>query len=140
MKRLLGIAVFCVMLAVTVNADAAKIKWYTYKDGFAVAQAQDKKIFLFFQSRTCKYCELMKKKVFTKRKIISYLNEHFVSIGVSLDTQKKIAEQYGVRPIPDSYFLTPDGTQIGRRLGYVDAKNFLKYLEKVNAENDTAVK
>jgi len=109
-----------------------QINWQTYEQGISMAKKQNKKIFLYFYADWCKYCVKLKTTTFKDAKVIDLLNKHFISIGIDSDKQKEIAYSYGVRGLPNSWFLEKDSTRINSLPGYVDSPVFaliLKYIE-----------
>lgn len=115
-------------------AAADGIRWHRYTDGVKAGEQKQKKIFLYFYADWCPYCDRMKKESFEKARIISFLNENFVSVRVNIDREQKIAESYNVRGVPASWFLSEKGEKIGSLPGYVGADAFQSLLEYVHQE------
>ena len=82
-------------------AASKNISWNDYTPGMALAEKQGKSIFLYFHAPWCGYCVKLKKETFTDDRVKAYLNDHFVSIGVDTDKRKKLAQQWGVRGLPN---------------------------------------
>jgi thioredoxin-related protein len=116
---------------VTENGFAASnaIKWYSFKEGMALGNSSNKKIYLNFHADWCRYCHVMQKKTFKNRSVVKYLNENFISIEVDYDREKKISALFRVKGLPDNWFFSKDGDIIGHRPGYIPPDVFLKILK-----------
>jgi thioredoxin-related protein len=113
-------------------ATSNQINWQTFEQGLSLAAKQEKKIFLYFHADWCKYCSKMGSITFKDSQVIDLLNKEFISIQVDSEKQQKIANTYGVRGLPNSWFLDKDATRINSLPGYVDGSVFaliLKYIE-----------
>ena len=64
-----------------------QIEWTDLSNGLLQAEAQEKKVFLFFYADWCLYCEKMKQTTFKNTKVIEYLNKNFISIAVNADKE-----------------------------------------------------
>ena len=112
-------------------ASSKSIKWYSHDEGIAVAYSEGKKIYINFRADWCVYCKRMEKETFSNPAVISYLNKHFISIMVDTDKETKLSNKYGVRALPDSWFLFKNGDIIGRRKGYIKPDTFMKILKSL---------
>lgn len=113
-------------------ATANLINWQTFEQGLSLAEKQEKKIFLYFHADWCKFCSKMDTTTFKDAQVIDLLNNKFISIQIDSEKQQKIANSYGVRGLPNSWFLDKDATRINSLPGYVDGPVFaliLKYIE-----------
>jgi uncharacterized phage-associated protein len=82
----------------------------------------------------------MEKEVFPLRNVGDYMNEHFISIRVQMDTAKKddafiqswyqdateIMHQFKVKSFPSYLFFSPDGKIVHRYLSSLPDTDFLK--------------
>lgn len=107
------------------------IKWNLYKDGVALAASSGKKIYINFHADWCGYCTKMANTTFKEKKVIAYLNKHFVAVQVDTDKEQAVARQFKVQGLPSNWFLEKDGAQIGNQPGYLDPESFLKMLQFV---------
>ncbi len=107
------------------------IQWHSYEDGLAEAASSGKKIYINFHADWCTYCTKMANITFKSKKVIAYINAHFVAIQVDTDKEQRLAEKYKVRGLPANFFLEDDSVQIGNQPGYLDADQFLKMLQFV---------
>ena len=115
-------------------AFSESIKWYSHDEGIATGYSEGKRIYINFHADWCVYCKKMEKKTFKNPEVIAYLNKHFISIKVDADKEKKISYKYGVRGLPDNWFLFKDGVRIGRKRGYIKPDLFMKILKSVQED------
>jgi thioredoxin-related protein len=113
------------------------ILWLSYEQGLAQAKQQKKKVFLYFYTDWCRYCEMMTATTFVDKKVVDLLNQDFVSIRVNSEKARDVAAKYQVRGVPVSFFLEASSHQIGSRPGYMPPDEFLKLLGFVAAEGYT---
>ena len=133
-RKLVSFVISAVILMVLLPdtfAFSEGIKWYSYDEGMVVGYSEGKKIYINFRADWCVYCKKMEKETFGNPAVISYLNKHFISIMVDTDKETKISNKYGVRALPDSWFLFKNGNPIGRRKGYIKPDQFMKILKTV---------
>jgi thioredoxin-related protein len=104
------------------------------------AKSLNKSIFIDAYATWCGPCKQMDRDVFTQKEVIDFLNEHFVSIKIQMDSAKndnkslqnwrKDAEIWSNRisGYPCFLFFTSDGKFAGLELGYHPPGDFLKLL------------
>ncbi len=108
------------------------IDWQDYAQGVALAKTRSKPVFLYFHADWCTYCKQLKKTTFKNKKVLSYLNDNFISISVDTDKNKELATQWKVRGLPTLWFLKPDNSKITSIPGYIDEKQFLNILKYIH--------
>ena len=101
------------------SASSTGIEWHSYDDGIARGKFEKKKVVIHFTADWCYYCGVMEQETFKDPAIISSLNENFISIKVDFDKETDTSALYGVKGLPDTIFLTENGSIIGRRPGYI---------------------
>ncbi len=122
--------------------DIAKqtIQWQPYASGIKAIKSGKKKGFLHFYTDWCHYCKIMSKDTFTDPKIIAYLNQNFVPIRVNADQEKAVAQQYGVSPVPDNWFIAEDASALSRQPGYIPPETFLDMLKFLHTNSFKTMK
>jgi thioredoxin-related protein len=110
-------------------ADA--VAWYpgTVEGAFAEAKKTGKPVFLFWGAAWCPYCAQVKATVFNRADFAERARA-FVPVyldGDSHDAQK-LAEHFRVRGYPTMLLLKPDGTELTRLPGEVDAERYMQVL------------
>ncbi len=117
------------------RAASDSIRWHAYDQGMALAKQENKKIFLHFWAEWCTYCRKMEKETFRDSAVIAYLNKHFISIRVNTDKEQKLAGRFGIRGVPDNWFVDETGQEISNRSGFVPVKLFLPILKYIHTDS-----
>ena len=116
------------------NPPANQINWSTY----AQAQAQsngDRKYFIYFYTDQCPACVMLKKNTFTDKSVIDYVNRNYTPIKINAHNDPKLASQFRIQGVPDLRFLSPEGEDIGRWLGYIESKHLLTLLRYIGTDS-----
>ncbi|MBU0971790.1 MAG: thioredoxin family protein [Proteobacteria bacterium] len=107
------------------------IDWKSYTQGVAEAKSQGKKVFLYFTTDWCAYCEKMDQESLGHGGVISFLNQNFISIRVDGDHEKKIVRAYKVFGYPESFFLDENMNPLLDLPGFVGPGLFYFYMEYI---------
>ncbi len=114
---------------------SGKIEWQSYKKGISLSKSISKKVFINFHADWCRYCLAMEKETFTNSAVVAYLNKHFIPIKVDSEHEKKIADQYQVRGLPLTCFLSETAERIACRPGYISADELLQILKYIGTDS-----
>ncbi len=114
---------------------ADQIKWHSYAEGLALAEQDQKKIFVHFYADWCAYCKKMDKETLKNSAVIDYLNEHFISVKVNSDKDRKLARDYYIRGLPSTWFVSESGEKISSLPGYIEAKMLLNALKFIHTNS-----
>ena len=109
------------------------IQWKEYAEGMKLAKTRNKPVFLYFHAEWCTYCKKMEQTTFMDEKVLTYLNENFISIRIDTDKDTEISNQWKVRGLPTIWFLKPDGTKVDNLPGYVDEEYLSKVLTYIHS-------
>jgi thioredoxin-related protein len=132
--RIAATMLLALLLTVAVQGTGqatATISWYEFDEGMARGREEGKKIYINFYSDLCRYCEAMERETFVDPSVVSFLRENFIAIRVNSDREKKIAADFRVRGLPDSWFMAETGRVIGHRPGFIPPTMFFKILQSV---------
>ncbi|AMO98391.1 thioredoxin family protein [Collimonas arenae] len=107
------------------------INWY---DGdvdaaFAFAKAHNKPLFLYWGATWCPPCNQVKATIFNRQAFIER-SRFFVPVHIDGDSPgaQKLGERFKVRGYPTMILFKPDGSEITRLPGEVDAERYLQTL------------
>lgn len=111
-----------------------KIKWKPY----ATAKSQNsrkRKYFIYFYMEDCPHCDKLNEKTFQDKEVYDYINTNYTPIRVDIQKDVKLASQFGIQGVPDLRFLTPEGKNIARWPGYIEAKQLDTLLEYISTDS-----
>jgi thioredoxin-related protein len=111
------------------------VNWYAYKEGRALGEEQGKKVFLYFRSDNCPYCNQMEKETLGAPKVARFLNRNFISVRIDVDKNPSLSSRYRVVGLPTSYFIDGEGGRIGGIPGYQPADRFLSFLRYLDTDS-----
>jgi thioredoxin-related protein len=107
------------------------------------AKTENKYIFMDCYATWCGPCKLMDSAVYSEEEVGNYLNAHFISIKVQMDTSKQdneeikvwynnahaIQTEYKVSALPSYLFFSSEGKIVHRFLGAIRDTDFVKLAE-----------
>ena len=96
---------------------------------FAQAKATNKPVFLYWGALWCPPCNQIKATVFNRQDFIER-SQLFVPVYLDGDTAgaQKLGTQFKVRGYPTMILFKPDGTELTRLPGEVDAAKYMEVL------------
>jgi len=143
----------CLVLLVTGQTRAEKLEIFehglTWDQIKAKARVENKYIFLDCFATWCGPCKEMDREVYTDKSVGEFLNDHFISVKVQMDTSKaddqevqswyplahNIMKEYNLKSFPTYIFLSPEGNIVHKGIGFMDVEKFLKLLNQaINPE------
>ncbi len=91
-------------------------------------------VFVYFRSESCGWCKKFEAEVLTDQRVVSVLEDSYVSVSIEVNRQKEITSDYKVRGTPTLIFLDDELKEIERIPGYVDAETFVSILNKIKSD------
>ena len=116
-------------------ANTSSINWKPYTQGLEIAKAQNKPVFLYFHADWCKYCKKLKTTTFADKAVFNYLNDNFISITIDTEKERDIALEWGIKGLPNLWFLKADNSKISNLPGYVGPEQFLIVLKYIRTKS-----
>ena len=100
----------------------------TLAEAFAKAKKENKLVFVDTYTEWCGPCKRLSKEVFPQKKVGDYFNPRFVSVKIDAEKGEGIeyAKKYGVKSYPTLLFLNPNGEEMYRTAGFVNADGLIK--------------
>ena len=105
----------------------------SFVDAFKDARKNKRPIVIDFWAEWCGPCVHLKKKTLADPEVVKAL-EGIELIYVDLDESPELAAVYGVKSIPDVFFIDADGYIVDRLRKFEAAGPFLARLEKLLAK------
>jgi len=104
------------------------------------AQSEHKYIFMDYYATWCGPCKMMDTQVYTNSEVADYVNAHFISVKVQLDStgndneavkawyaeSKRLAREYQIKSLPTLLFFNEGGQLVHKGIGFQDKSAFLK--------------
>ena len=113
-----------------------RVVWKDFGAALELAEAESKPMFVMFETNWCGYCRKMNRSTLKDPEVVERLNE-LVAVKINAEDGKQIngfsgrelASRYGVAGYPALMVLGPRGEVRSRTSGFLDARNFLAWIE-----------
>jgi thioredoxin-like negative regulator of GroEL len=127
MAAAVGVAFGAVLAAPAATAGevTSGFQALSFEEALAAAKKADKVVFVDFFTTWCGPCKMLDRSTFKDEEVVKFLSEKTIAIKIDCEQQKELAGRLRVSAYPTMGFYKPDGTEIGRIVGYRDAKRFL---------------
>lgn len=129
------IVVFCLLSVSKGFTSSAGILWLSYDEGIAMIEKEPQKLLISFYSDRCDYCKVMEEETFKDPAIVAYINKNFIPVRVNSDTDRKTAENFKVRGLPDTWFMTETKEAIGHWPGFIPAETMIMVLKYIHTNS-----
>lgn len=105
---------------------------------FARARAERKLIVLDGSAAWCHWCHVMEVETYGDPRVRALLEARFLAVKVDVDSRTDLEERYGDYGWPATVVLSPEGQELGKLRGYIEADRFLEILHGVLAAQPEA--
>lgn len=124
----------------------AELPWKQFTDGFAEAKKSEKKIMVDVYTNWCGWCKRLDADVYSNPEIVSYMQNHFVSVKLNAESstqisykdtaysQTQFSQALGVSGYPTIAFFDSKGEFITKLGGYVAADRFLPIVKFIGED------
>jgi len=114
------------------NGAKASVQWQEFDAAsFKQAQEENKYVLLDLVAVWCHWCHVMEEKTYQDPTVVALLNKHFIPVQADHDLRPDLAERYRDWGWPATIIITPNGTEIVKRAGYINPDNMAKLLQAV---------
>jgi len=97
----------------------------SFADACAHAKHGEKAVMVDFYTTWCIPCKKLDKEPWTDEAVRHWLLEKTVALRVDAEKLKELAQRYRIDAYPTMVFVKPDGTELGRVVGFREPKPFL---------------
>jgi len=116
------------------SADSISEIYTNYEEGFKVAKAENKPVFLLFTTKYCRWCKKLTETTLKDKKIIQELNEKFIVIFLDRDLDI-YPSKFKIRAVPVVYLTDSNAEVFTHLLGYhKNPQDFLKWFNYIYIE------
>ena len=100
----------------------------TLAEAFAKAKKENKLVFVDTYTSWCGPCKRLSKEVFPQKVVGDYFNPRFVNVKIDAEKGEGVdfAKKYKITNYPTLLFLSPDGDEMHRALGFTQADGLIK--------------
>jgi thioredoxin-related protein len=142
-----SVATLLVCLVSAAPAPAAELRWRSFPEGLAEAQATGKPMLVDVYTDWCGWCKRMDRDVYSKAEVRNALGSWFVPVKLNAEaastakfqgrsfTSRTLAQHFGVNGYPTTVFLRSTGATITTVPGYVQADRFALILRYIGEEH-----
>lgn len=98
----------------------------TYEEAISNAKESNSKIFIYFRSNNCHWCDQMKTTLEEDK--VSEALSVYTQLEVNTSVSKEMATKFSIYGVPTYIILDSDESIIKKTSGYKDVYNFLNWL------------
>lgn len=106
----------------------------TLESAIDAAAESGKPVFAVATADWCGPCQAYKRGALSDERVAGWLRDNTEPVYINVDDSPDAAGRLGVRSIPATFMITPDGTVIAAHEGGWSAENLLSWLETHKAE------
>jgi thioredoxin-related protein len=129
------IVLFCLLFVSNGFTSSAGILWLSYDEGISMIEKEPRKLLISFYSDRCDYCKVMEEQTFKDSAIVAYINKNFIPVRVNSDKDRKTAESFKVRGLPDTWFMSETKEAIGHWPGFIPAETMIMVLKYIHTNS-----
>lgn len=103
-----------------------------YEKVLAMAQEEQKPVFVDFYTDWCAPCKWMDKDAFQNESAARYFNKNMISIKLNAEEGEgvELSEKFNIKAVPTLIYLRPNGTEIERHIGQASASSIISMAKK----------
>lgn len=114
------------------NVDGIQFENLPFDAALKKAVSENKILFVDCFTTWCAPCKLLDEKTFSKKEVGDLFKKNFVSVKIDMEKGEgpELLKKYGVIAFPTMLMIKPDGTELDRVMGFMEAKKFLEEVKK----------
>jgi len=112
-----------------VETQNSSLNWYTdLNSAFEESKKTSETVFVYFYAEWCSACIVFEENTLSDPEVQDKLSENYISVKIDIDKNPQLASDYKIYSIPTLIFLSQNGSEIKRHVGYIDSKDILIQL------------
>lgn len=129
MRRFYALLLLILPLPVFAADTSGKIGWRGWSpDLFAEAARENKLVILDLEAVWCHWCHVMDENTYHDPEVTRIIGAHFIAVRVDQDAHPELSARYEDWGWPATIVFRPDGAEIAKLRGYVEAERMAKIL------------
>jgi len=137
--KTLFILILFILIYTGVFAQGINFSKGKFGDVMNEAKAKKKIVMIDFFTDWCHWCKVLDEKVYSNPQVADYANDK--QVNWKIDAEKgegiNLAKKYNVSGYPTILFLSADGAEVDRIVGYMPADEFLSLIKEYNDGKNT---
>ncbi len=105
-----------------------------FHSALASARQSRRKVCVDFSARWCPPCKKLKDEVLVSPGVRNAMGD-FERVYVDIETNRELASRFQVSGTPTIVFLSSDGNELARQVGFVDEQGFMKLVNRARQSN-----
>lgn len=117
------------------NVPSNQVVWLdNIEEAKELAEETEKSLMLFFTGAWCVPCRIMKREIFTDKKVKQIMNSHVIPVLIDIDdpASKDLLEMYNIGTTPITIFTNTQGDVLDYAVGKISKMKFLEMIDNVN--------
>jgi len=112
--------------------DGTKIQWQPWADSiFEQAQREHRFVLLDLEAVWCHWCHVMDAQTYADPQVSALIRAHYLPVKVDQDSRPDLADRYEDYGWPATVVFNSDGSEIGKRQGYLPPKLMASMLQAI---------
>ncbi|MDC0229520.1 DUF255 domain-containing protein [Deltaproteobacteria bacterium] len=113
--------------------EGSSVNFHDYsRDVIRKNREKNKPYFLLFAAQWCHWCDVFNEETLSRKKVYSYLRDHFTNIFIDADIHSSAYRKYKATGVPFTVFLNPDGSIYYKYAGALYEDEFLEVIQDVH--------
>ena len=114
-----------VLAFVAPQEPASPFRALTFDEARAAAEKEGKVVFLDFFTTWCPPCKKLDEVTWKDEGVVRWLGEKTVALKLDAEEEEALAERFELEAYPTLVFVRPDGSELGRLVGFHEPAKFL---------------
>lgn len=128
----------CATLFASAASASAEAPFFdgTFDDACKTAREKGKVVMMDFYTTWCGPCKMLDRYTWPDQSVQNWMNERVVALKVDAEKNRPLAARYQIRSFPTMVFIRPDGSELGRTIGFQQPQVFLNNAKRAVGGND----
>jgi len=115
--------------------------WTTdYESAVNNSKRSQRPMLLDFGATWCGPCKKLEATTLKDKEVAYTIQNGFIAVKIDVDRQPQLADKWNVKGYPTLIMVAPNGTEIARRSGFVEAPALLQWITPHRSRNTAEVK